>query len=305
MRIVSFAVLSAAGFLLTACATPLPAHEALPPAAHDQIASTEAVVPIRQNEIYVYVPPSTAGATAGAGFGLIGALVGVAIDASVDSARTSKAEAAVKPLRDAMVDFNFDTTFQGDLKTALPAIAWLHADNIHVVKEVTSDSADLALTNSKASAVLFTTADYHLSNDGDELFVTLQASLFANNDALRVLKPAKSRGPRVALENSLYHNTLTFKARVSSWTPVSSSDRDANMATWSAANGAEMHQQLARAAKVLAQMLADDLQGGAQPGSDGTRNVDGIPGDISSSDDAGSVLRMKDGTLVYATKSLL
>src|SRR5258708_1995626 len=94
-------------FLMGACST-LPIHQALTSDAHDKIASTEVVVPIRQHEIYVYVPPSTGGAQAGAGFGLVGALVGVAIDASIDSVRTSKAETAVKPLRDVLVDYNFD-----------------------------------------------------------------------------------------------------------------------------------------------------------------------------------------------------
>ena len=182
--------------LLAGCGTPLPVRESLPLAARDQIASTETVVPIRQHEIYVFVPPSTAGATAGAGFGIVGALVGVAIDASVDSARTSKAEAAVKPLRDALVDYNFDATFQDDLKASLPPVEFMHSDEIRVVKEVANDSADLALTNSKDAAVLFVTTDYHLANDGDVLYVTLQTSLYPNSTALKAIKPPKKPSDR-------------------------------------------------------------------------------------------------------------
>src|SRR5580692_1676538 len=86
---------------LGACAG-IPPHEALPDAARDKISSTEVVLPIKQREIYVFVPNSTAGAASGGG--LIGALV----DAGINDIRTSKAEAAVKPLRDALVDFDFD-----------------------------------------------------------------------------------------------------------------------------------------------------------------------------------------------------
>lgn len=298
-------VFTSAALLLAGCVTPIPPHESLPTAARDQIASTETVVPIRQHEIYVFVPPSTAGATAGASFGLVGALVGVAIDASVDSARTSKAEAAVKPLRDALVDFNFDIKFQDDLKGTLSQIGWMHADDIHVVKEVTNDSENLELTNSKSAAVLFVSADYHLTNDADELEVTLQASLFPNTDALRAVKPTKSKDPKAAIENSLYHNTLTFKDKVAGWN--SASDRDRNISAWDAANGAEMRTSLTLAAKELSQALASDLQVPTldPPAASQPVTVDGVTGAVVTSDPDGSLLRMKDGTLLYATKSLL
>ena len=50
---------------LAACGTVAP-HVYLPDPARDKIVSTEVVNSIRQNEIYVYVPPSSGGATAGA-----------------------------------------------------------------------------------------------------------------------------------------------------------------------------------------------------------------------------------------------
>src|ERR1700683_849873 len=93
--------------LLGACSS-VPVHESLPVAAREKISSADVFVPIRQNEIYVYVPPSTAGSSAGASAGLLGGLVGAAIDAGVNDVRSSKAETAVKPLRDSLVDFNFD-----------------------------------------------------------------------------------------------------------------------------------------------------------------------------------------------------
>ena len=296
--------LTMSALLLAGCGTPLPVHKSLPLAARDQIASTETVVPIRQHEIYVFVPPSTAGATAGAGFGIVGALVGVAIDASVDSARTSKAEAAVKPLRDALVDYNFDATFQDDLKASLPPVGFMHSDEIRVVKEVANDSADLALTNSKDAAVLFVTTDYHLANDGDVLYVTLQTSLYPNSAALKAIKPPKKPSdPKTALANALYHNTLTFKDRVAGWSEAS--DRDHSIGTWDASNGAAMRASLTLAAKELAQALAADLQHQDSDAAGQAATIDGVAGAVVTSDDTGSLVRMNDGTLVYATKSML
>src|SRR5215469_16608974 len=96
------------GLLVAGCAG-VPVHEALPDGARDKFTSTDVVVPIRQSEIYVYVPPSNVSTATGGG--LIPALV----DLAVDSVRTSKAENSVKALRDSLVDFDFDKELQADL----------------------------------------------------------------------------------------------------------------------------------------------------------------------------------------------
>src|SRR6185437_6348792 len=117
MRVSSLAVLLP-GLLLGACST-LPVHQALPAEAQDKIASTDVVLPIHQSEIYEFVPNSTGGAVA------VGGLLGAIIDAGVYDVRTSKAETAVKPLRDAIVDYDFDKAFQSDMKGALAGDGFL------------------------------------------------------------------------------------------------------------------------------------------------------------------------------------
>jgi hypothetical protein len=214
----------ASALTLGACAG-VPVHESLPVAAQDKISSTDVVLPIRQSEIYVFVPSSQIAAAGGGG--LLLALV----DAGVDSVRTSKAEAAVKPLRDAMVDYSFDEVLTGDVKASLSSIAWMHVGNVRVLKEVTNDTLDGALAASKADAVLFTTADYQLSNDGNVLTVTVVASLFPNSAALRELKKQTSTKPVTVMANSLYHNTLTFVTKLPN---SNGSERDANIARWDA-----------------------------------------------------------------------
>ena len=297
-----FAVLTVSS--LAACAG-IPPHEYLPAPARDRIATTDVVVPIRQSEIYVYVPPSTAGATGGAAFGIVGALVGAMVDASVNSVRTSKAEAAVKPLRDSLVDYSFDTSLQGDLKASLGQVSFLNVADVHEVKDVTDDALDAALTGSKQGAVLFATADYHLSNDGDVLYVTVAASLFANNDALRALKAPQSKPPRTSLKNALYHNTLVFETKI----PGATSDRDHNIAGWSADNGAAMRGALDTGARELAAMLAADIRrsesDGVDPPGAVTATLENQTGTVLGSDDNGSILRFKDGTLKFAAKSVL
>jgi len=279
-RYMPFAVLLTAGILLAGCVTQVPVHEAFPPTARDSVASTEVVVPIKQGEIYVFVPDSQVAAAGGGG--LLLALV----DVGVNSVRTSKAEAAVRPLRDAVVDFNFDDTLKSELKTSLSFDPWLHVDGVRVIKEATNASEDTALAAAKASAVLFTTADYQLSNDAQELTITLSAALFANNDTLLAARPRAKSGPRSALGNSLYHNTLMFTMEV----PSPSQDRDHNIASWSAQNGAVMRGALKLGARKLAAMLASDLQG---PDADAA----------FKNDADGTLDRLGDGRLHFAART--
>jgi hypothetical protein len=292
----SFVLLPA--LLLSACVTQVPPHEFLPNAARDKIASTEGVVPMRQSEIYVFVPSSQIAAAGGGG------LLLALIDAGVDSVRTTKAEAAVKPLRDSLVDYSFDQSLQNDLKSSLARDGWMHAGEMRTVREVTGANLDGVLAASKADAVLFATTDYRLSNDGNELTVTMTASLFANSDALRAVKPAKNSKMKTALENSLYHNTLTFQTDV----PTPSADRDLAIAAWSANRGEAMRKALDMGASKLAAMLAADIQRPENdPGADETSDmtVDKMAGRVVGNDPDGVVLRHKDGTLAYFTKSKL
>ena len=178
-------VIILSSLLLVACATPPSIYQTLSASAHGSLPSTDVVLPIRQSEIYVFVPM----ATGGAGFGLIGAL----IDVSVDNARTSKAETAVTALRDAVVDYSFDNAVQDDLKSSLAQLDWLHAGNFKVVRDVSNDGLGKTLTASQASSVLFVVADYHLSNDGDAMLVTFQVALMPNNEQLRAMISGKAR----------------------------------------------------------------------------------------------------------------
>jgi hypothetical protein len=300
MRRSIFLVVSSS-LLLSACATAT-INPPVPDAARTSISSTEVVVPIRQSEIYVYVPPSTA--NAGGQGGLLGALLVAAINAGVDSVRTQNAEKAVKPLRDALVDYKFDSALQDDIRNDLAKLPWLHVSNVRVVKEVTDATLDSALEHSKADAVLFTKADYQLSNDADVLTITLTASLFGNTDALNALRTKKtgSGGASTALANALYYNTFTFVAKP----PGATSDRDNNIAIWGAQNGAAMRADLTLAMGKLSSMLAADLQTNAGDRAAGTAStLSGIPVQVVSTDGDGETVRLKGGNMEFAEKSMV
>jgi hypothetical protein len=294
----SHAVIIASAFVVSACANG--AHLSLPAASHSQIGSTETVLPIQQSEIYVYVPPTNGG----------GGILGALIEAGIADIRTTKAEKAVAPLRNALVDFNFDDTFKSALKDALIREAWLGAADYRVIKDVTIPSMDAALMASKAGAVLFTWADYQLSNDGDVLTISVGASVFPNKDALKVFVPKPpsdpARQPKTAPENSIYHNSFRFVTRI----PPSPEGRDGNIAVWSAGNGAIMRDALKLGTARIAQMLADDLRRTAEEGDVAAKagaeiKVAGFRGNILANDAEGDIVRFADGSLAYGTKAVL
>jgi hypothetical protein len=250
---------------------------ALAPAAQGNFTSTEVVAPVAQNEIYVYVPPTTAGA----GQGLIGAL----IDAGVDSYRAGTAEHDVKALRDTVVDMSFDTDLTNQLKASLGQIGWLHVDGVRVTKEVGPKKVDAAIGGSKAGAVMIAIADYQLSNDGRMLTITVNVDLYPNSAALAAFRPGKgSADAPSAPSNALYRNTFIFQSEL----PGPPAKRDANMAAWTAYNGGAFRTAMKLGVTKLGEMIAADLQAG--PG--------GAPGQVAKTSD-GVELRGDDGSLVF------
>lgn len=281
---------------LAGCVT-APPHASPSAAIQAAMTSTEIIAPIKQSEIYIYVPPANANAGGG---GLIGALVATAVAATIDNVRTSHAETAVKPLRNAILDFNFDETFQTELKRSVSQIGWMHVDSARTIKDVVPVNLDAAIVGSKDGAVLLAVTDYHLSTDGAQLFVVTNVALYPNNDALKALNPAGNpSAARSDPANAVYHNAFMFQARV----PDASNDRDANIAAWSANSGEPMRLALKRAAAKIADLMSADLQG-QEDGKQGPDAKDGSGGVIIASEEAGELVRHSDGGLVYTARSL-
>jgi hypothetical protein len=280
-----------------ACGTISP-YQPLPGAAMDKLSSTDVVVPIAQSEIFVFVPASNAGAATGGG------LLGALIDVGINDVRTTKANDASKILRDALLDFNFDNIFEADLKASLSQVGQLHVGNVHVVKDVTSANLDHVLDTSNAAAVLFATTEYHVSNDGDVLSVILTASLFPRSDELKTFVKSGNSGPKTLPANALYRNVFAFETKA----PGATGDRDHDMAAWSADHGAPMRAALTMATAKLSAMLAADVQrpaGAARNNGAIVRVGDRPPGSTVSSDADGTVARFDDGTMIFATQSML
>ena len=245
-----------------------------------------------------------------------GGLLGALIDISVDKIRTSKAEDAVTSLRNALVDYSFDTTFADDLKASLPQIDWLHANGFSVVRDVSNDGLAGTLAASHASDVFVIAADYRLSNDGGTLMVTVEAAIFPNTDALKALRTGKVDDKKPAsLFNAIYRNRFVFEAHVQNM-----GDRDRNMGEWSADKASSARAALTMASKKLVPLMVEDLQRthddvappsstlltavtqpdeAAECGIAPSEAQCGKSGQLVRQDQDGSVFRFKDGSIKY------
>jgi len=281
-----FALISA--IALAGCVTQTPTHVPLQAEARSEVASTEIVAPIRQSEIYVYVPPTTAGQNNG--------LIGALIDAGVDAYRANTAETDVKSLRDAVVDMDFDRAWRDQLQTSLSNVPWTHLEGVRVVKEVPTPAVlDGVITGSKDAAVMIANSDYHLSNDGADLYIVVNVDLYAHSPALTAFKPANGDAKVVsAPANSIYRNSFMFHARA----PGALGRRNVNMAAWAANHGAAFRASMDLGMKELGAMIAADVQRDDAPASEADPRAK--PHDESLGRDAdGELIRQPDGSLVY------
>lgn len=279
-------ILILAGLGLSACAGTPPAHVALDINARNNVHSTDVVAPVRQGEVYVFVPQASTGGQGG--------LLGALIVAGVDAVRTSNAEDAVKPLRDAVIDFNFDDVLRQDLKASMSKVQWLNVTEVKVIKDVATASLDSAITNSKASAVLMVAADYHLSNDGGTFYIAVRANLFPNSLALTPPKAGDANAkPKSDLSNAIYRNSFLFEAKV----PGATDDRHRNMDVWAANHGALLRAATTRGAAKLTELIAADIQEAPLVTAE-----QGTAEKVLGNGPDGVLTRRANGTLAYAAK---
>jgi len=295
------AALSALAMLVSACATAIPPHKALPSEARGQFSATDIVLPVRQSEIYIFVAPSQTAMYGGGG------LLLALIDAGIDSSNAGTAEEAIKPLRNALVDYSFDTQMQAELQAVFSQSTWLNAGNYQVVREVTNANLDSILAASKSSAVLFVTMDYNVNWSGDIVNVNMTTHLFPKSAELSAMieKPETS-GAKTQSVNALYRNTMTFRDRA----PNATGARETNLVIWEADNGARMRESLSGGARVLAELLMADLHQPLPPIDEKTTTlpkiaVDGLQGYIVKTDDRGTLVQFAIGTQMYITKAAL
>lgn len=312
----SFLSLTVCCALLGGCAANA-VHTGLKPELRGQIKATDVVTGIKQNELYAAFVPSAAGASAAAGCGAVpglgillagvcGGIAGAA-DASINASRASAAEASVRPLKDALIDFSFDADLQQALSSNLSSARDLNASKITVTKEVSDDAYNATLAASSASAVMFVNTDYHLSPDFSTLVIQSQSLLYPRAAALRAAvgqsqdPAADSEGKKATdVSNAIYRNTVVYEARL----PAASTELEANVTAWGVNQADPLRKALKQGIREVTAALRADLQhmpaiseAGQSPAN--TIEVDRQQVVLVSQSPSGKLVRYKDGTLKY------
>jgi hypothetical protein len=280
-------------------------NRSIPLAARERISATDVMISIGQRELDI-ATPSKAWAYRGAAFlGAEGIVLDALVNVSVDAILAARARSSLEPLRNVLVDFSFDDTLNADLQARITQANWVKPTGFRIVKEVTPQNLEKVLKESKASTLLFTSASYNLNFNADELSISMGARLLPNTPELQALLPEKfdPKASQIASANELYRNVFTFTTAV----PGATNNRDANIALWSANNGAPMRDALKLGSAKLTEMLVADII--AEPGEPldpKTTTLKPYKGEIyggyiMAKDDVGTHVLQESGYEFYVT----
>ncbi len=252
----SFAVLLAVAVtLLSGCATPV--RVPISSDSQTQLGEVKGIVGLQQQEIGTEITPSNASA-ATAGFGLIGGITGAIIDSSINDSRAKKAEAAVEPVRDALINYQPGNVLALDLHKALAVVPGVSPSHIDV-RQVTDPNTTAGWINgSGGSSVLLVNLGYKLSADFKSIIVSANVSLHPAGGRLATVTQTKADLPPLVYYN-MFSSLNVLPGLAGSPSP------DGLVTLWAADGGRQAQAALNTGLQELAAMIAYDLTASAPP----------------------------------------
>jgi len=157
---------------------------------------------VPQKEIEARIRVSNGGVAAGAQFGLVGMMIGSAIDDVADKKSANSKVAQVAPLREAMIDFDFNSRIHKANISSAKAFEWLNIDKT----SLKNDSK--AMEFEEDQYLLRFNTQYQLSIDFDSVEVTTLVTLNKiekKDNSNRKLKAKKNHN-----ETTLFRNRYTY-----------------------------------------------------------------------------------------------
>ncbi len=248
--VVCLILLSASG-----CATTEPAYIPLAKEASQQIKSSNTVIVSTQHEIKADVEKSNV--TTYTGGGLIPAL----IDVAIESSRAKSAEEHIKPIRDALADFDMGRELQTSIGTRLDGIPWLNVKKTEILYDIRPELVATLLASSSEDALILVTPSYSLTSD----FVALKAEA-----EVKVLpRAAHLRASGEGKDNMKGQVKPLYKNVVTHITPLvtGASDKKAAAAEWSKDSGDSIKQAMKRSVASLADRIVGSLMSPDSSGS--------------------------------------
>lgn len=252
----------------------------MPASAVEKIQSSDLIVGVAQKEIRADINQSQI--TTATGGGLLFAL----IDSAVNNSRAKDAEKAVVPLRDALLDYNFNDRFVSELSTASSAVTWMKDDTIEVVSDVSNITYDKKLNESKKSTVAYFTTDYSVSPDFRVVKVSTHVNVFPNTEELKNLQfgiykdtseVKKNKGLKTSTLNSLYRNNVVYSYTLDK--PTKTPEEAAKL--WAEDSGKRLKAALDRGIKTVIKIAIDDMANASTSVAVGSKVQQPKPGSYS------------------------
>lgn len=235
--------IAAGVLLLTACgSTP---NYYIDEVARNQIDSTHVIVNIPQKEITAEIEASNVAAAGGGG--LLLALV----DVAVESSRANTAEALIQPIKDALIETNFQSLFMEALQQELAATPWLNVNKTTLVIDPLENHVDTHYRSSDAEAVLFIDASYSLGANFDSMKGYAVVSMLPKSEELK--QYSEKAGSKKSKTSATHPDNLIYRDSIAVNKPLVTvtSDKEANAAKW-----AEQPDTLKAELQAIAESLA-------------------------------------------------
>jgi len=288
------------------------------PVEHETLAAVQPVdvrVGIKQPELYAAFVPSNAGMVAAASCGAIpgiGILLAAAcggalgaVDAGVNASLAKTAEETVRPLKDQLVELNFNEQMRESVSRALRSVPDMQVERIELTKEVSDKAYNDVFMASQSGSVMFVNVDYHLSPDFSALLLSTRSLLFPRSAKARVAAKlpetvgAKTPNNELATvpKNATYRASITYSAKLAN----PAKDAAQNVAAWKANDGRLLRAAMADGIAQMERLLAENLQRKHEI-TEGVTQVKGDNGLFASQisqRDTGSLLRYPDGSLQF------
>lgn len=299
--------------VVTGCAR-LPMTQPVKPEVLTAVQPVEVNVGISQPELYAAFVPSTAGAKGAAacaavpGFGILlaaacGGAMG-AVDASVNATRAKAAEESVRPLKNEIVDLNFDQLMRESLAQSLGSVPGMQLASVAVTKTVNKDAYEKSFKASTSNAVMFINVDYHMSVDFSTLEISARGLIYPRGTTARAavkqpaaLTPAQGE-TLLEAKNAVYRSSIFYEMKL----PAASDDTEKNIAAWKAGNAQMLKAALQDGIAQSGALLASDLQRKHAAYVAETAKVDvgnGLKANLVSQGNSGKLLRHPDGSLHF------
>jgi hypothetical protein len=299
--------------ILVGCAGVAPT-QALKQEALLSLQPVDVHVGISQSELYAAFIPSTAGASGAAACGAVpglgiflaaacGGALG-AVDAQVNATRAKAAEESVRPLKDRLVDLDFDAHMQASVKRSLEMVPGMQYAGIVVTKTVNNKAYEQRFRASTANAVMFVNVDYHLTTDFSTLEASVRGLIYPRGPAARTAvgqSIALPSGPNEAVlqvKDTVYRSTIFYQAKL----PVPAADIAQNVAAWNANDGRLVRAAMQDGIAQLGRLIADDLQRKSGIDASAPASVDvgnGLKARLVAQEPGGRLLRLPDGSLRF------